>query len=199
MLIQVYKAIFTSPSSARDISEEDDGAENMPPAKSQRTSSSNKPTRRNVASKVNLNDKVTPRSIAYAAVQVGFMLLHVVLCLFAAASSISTCKLRVHGPNFMEDSTTKDCITILSISSKMPLGLQRRNAPKTCLTGGRCEYSLFLQRIFNQAVTTIGKSSQPLLLVVNQTLLLLAKHSSSSVRLSNARPPDSESCLYFDD
>jgi hypothetical protein len=148
MFIQVYKAIFTSPSSARDISEEDD-AENMPPAKSQRTSSGNKSVRRNVASKVNLNDKVTPRSIAYAAVQVGFTLLHDALCLFAAASSTSTCKLRVHGPNFMEDLTTKDCITISSISSKIPLGLQRRIAPKTYLTGGRCEYSLFLQRIFN--------------------------------------------------
>jgi hypothetical protein len=148
MFIQVYKAIFTSPSSARDISEEDD-AENMPPAKSQRTSSGNKPTRRNVASKVNLNDKVTPRSIAYAAVQVGFTLLHVTLYLFAAASCISTCKPRVHGPNFMEDLTTKDCITISLISSKIPLGLQQRIAPKTYLIGGRCEYSLFLQRICN--------------------------------------------------
>jgi hypothetical protein len=152
-----------------------------------------------VASKVNLNDKVTPRSIAYAAVQVGFLLLHVVPCLFASASFISTYKLQVHGPNFMEDLTTKDCITISSISLKIPLGLQRRSVPKTYLTGGRREYSLFLQRIFNQAVTTIGKSSQPLLLVVNQTLLLLARHSRSSVRLLNARLPDSEPCLYFDD
>ena len=148
MFIQVYKAIFTSPSSARDISEEDD-AENMPPAKSQRTSSGNKPARRNVASKVNLNDKVTPRSIAYAAVQVGFTLLHAVQCLFVTTSSILTCKLQVHGPNFMEDLTTKDYITILLISLKIPLGLRRRIVPKTYLTGGRCEYSLFIQRIFN--------------------------------------------------
>ena len=69
MFIQVYKAIFTSPSSARDISEEEDNAENMPPAKSQRTLSGNKPMRCNVASKVNLNDKVTPRSIAYCMLQ----------------------------------------------------------------------------------------------------------------------------------
>jgi hypothetical protein len=128
MFIQVYKAIFTSPSSARDISEEDD-TENVPPAKSQRTSSGKKPARRNMASKVNLN-------------QVGFTLLHAVLCLFAAASFILTCNLRVHGPNFMEDLTTKDSITILLISSKIPLGLQRRIVPKTYLTGGRCEYSL---------------------------------------------------------
>ena len=148
MLIQVYKAIFTAPSSVKDISGEDN-AENMPPAKSQRTSSGNKPVRRNMASKVNLNDKVTPRSIAYAAVQVGFTLLRVILCLFVAASCISTCKPRVHGPNFMEDLIIKDCIIILSMSSKILLGLQRRSAPKIYLTGGQCEYSLFLQRIFN--------------------------------------------------
>jgi uncharacterized protein DUF6698 len=52
------------------ISEEDDDTENIPPAKSQRTSSSKKLVRHNVASKVNLNEKVTPRSIAYAAVMV---------------------------------------------------------------------------------------------------------------------------------
>ena len=142
--IQVYKAIFTSPSSARDILEEEDNAENMPPAKAQRTSSGNKSVRRNVASKVNLNDKVTPRSIAYAAVQVGFALLGIFLCLLAVASSISTCKLQVHGPNSMVDLTTEDCITISSISLKIPLGLQRRSAPKTYLTGGQREYSLFL-------------------------------------------------------
>jgi uncharacterized protein DUF6698 len=91
MFIQVYKAIFTSPSSARDVSEEEDNAdsENLPPAKLRRTSSRKKPqaVRRNVASKVNLNNKVTPRSIAYAAVQVDFVLLHIiVLCLFVAAA-----------------------------------------------------------------------------------------------------------------
>ena len=85
MFIQVYKAIFTSPSSARDVSEEEDNTENMPPAKLQRTSSKKKP-QAVLASKVNLNNKVTPRSIAYAAVQVGFMLLHIVLCLFVAAA-----------------------------------------------------------------------------------------------------------------
>jgi len=138
--LQVYKAIFTSPSSARDISEKEDNTENMPPAKLQRTLSGKKPARHNVASKVNLNDKVTPRSIAYAAVQVGFALLRIVLCLFLAASSISICKLQVHGPNFMEDLTTKDCTTTSLISSKIPLGLQRRSVPKIYLPGGWREY-----------------------------------------------------------
>ncbi|KIJ94639.1 hypothetical protein K443DRAFT_11933 [Laccaria amethystina LaAM-08-1] len=72
LLIKVYKSIFTSPSSAKDVSEDND--ENMPPAKLQKTLSSNKPVRRNVASKLHLNGKVTPRSIAYAAVQLHFNL-----------------------------------------------------------------------------------------------------------------------------
>jgi hypothetical protein len=66
---QVYKSIFTSPSSAKNILDEENDAENMPPTKSQKTSSNNS-VRRNVASKLHLNDKVTPRSVAYAAVQV---------------------------------------------------------------------------------------------------------------------------------
>lgn len=99
MFIQVYKAIFTSPSSAKDISEDsEDNAENMPPAKSQRTCSGKKPVRRNVASKVNLNNKVTPRSIAYAAVQVGFVLLDVALCSFVAAASFQFANRRIMGP-----------------------------------------------------------------------------------------------------
>lgn len=80
MDIQVYKAIFTSPSSAKDVSDGEDNDENAPPAKSQRTLSGNKSVRRNVASMLQLNNKVTPRSIAYAAVQVNFFLLLAVLC-----------------------------------------------------------------------------------------------------------------------
>jgi hypothetical protein len=140
MFIQVYKAIFTSPSSAKGISEEEDNVENMPPAKSQRTSI-NKSVRRNVASKVHLNDKVTPRSIAYAAVQVGFFLLHVMLCSYMATSSISTCKLPIHGPQFMEDLTTRDYITMLLMSLMIPQGLLQRSVPKIYLTGGQREYS----------------------------------------------------------
>lgn len=148
MFIQVYKAIFTSPSSAKDISDEEDNTNNMPPAKSQRLSSGNKPVRRNVASKVHLNDRVTPRSIAYATVQVGFVLLRVVIRLSVTSSSISTCKLRVHGPSFMGDLTTADFITLSSMFLRIPLGLLGRSALKRYLTGGRGEYSLF-HRISN--------------------------------------------------
>ncbi|KJA14120.1 hypothetical protein HYPSUDRAFT_208728 [Hypholoma sublateritium FD-334 SS-4] len=74
LLIRVYKAIFTSPSSAKNTPDEDEDVENMPPAKLQKISSGKSPLRRNVASKVHLNDKVTSRSIAYAAVQLHFNL-----------------------------------------------------------------------------------------------------------------------------
>ena len=146
--LQVYKTIFTSPSSAKDISEEDND-ENMPPAKLQKTLSSNKPVCRNVASKLHLNNKVTPQSIAYAAVQVGLLLLYDILCSSVTASSISTCKLRVHGPRFMEDSTTGDCTILLSMFLRIPLGPLRRNTPKIYSTGGRCEYFLFAQGAFD--------------------------------------------------
>jgi hypothetical protein len=135
---QVYKSIFTSPSSAQNILDEENNAENMPPTKSQKTSCNS--VRRNVASKLHLNDKVTPRSVAYAAVQVCvyIMVSYVVPCLSwtPTASSISTCKLQVHGLRFMVDLTTRDCITMSSISLRIPLDLLQRNVPKSYLTGG---------------------------------------------------------------
>jgi hypothetical protein len=76
---QVYKSIFTSPSSAKNILDEENDAENVAPTKSQKISSNNS-VRRNVASKLHLNDKVTPRSVAYAAVQV---------CVYATVSYVS--------------------------------------------------------------------------------------------------------------
>ncbi|KJA27916.1 hypothetical protein HYPSUDRAFT_130887, partial [Hypholoma sublateritium FD-334 SS-4] len=74
LLVQVFKAIFTSPSSAKGVPDEEEGNENMPPARLQKTASGKRGLRRNVASKVQLNGKVTPRSIAYAAVQLHFNL-----------------------------------------------------------------------------------------------------------------------------
>ncbi|KAF8958643.1 hypothetical protein BDZ97DRAFT_1668205, partial [Flammula alnicola] len=75
LLVKVYKSIFTVPSSAKDVSEDDGDRENVPPAKARKISNSRKQTVKcNVASKLHMNDKVTPRSIAYAAVQLHFNL-----------------------------------------------------------------------------------------------------------------------------
>jgi hypothetical protein len=71
-VLKVYKSIFTSPSSAADVAD-DSGSEreNEPPLKATKLSQSRKKvTKSNVASKLYMNNKVTPRSIAYAAVQV---------------------------------------------------------------------------------------------------------------------------------
>ena len=99
MFSQVFKSIFTSPSSAKNILDEENDAENMAPTKSQKILSNNS-VHRNVASKLNLN-KVTPWSVAYAAVQVCAYVSYVVVYLSLTASSISTCKLRVLGLPYM--------------------------------------------------------------------------------------------------
>ena len=142
VLLQVYQSIFTSPSLAKDILDEEDDAENMPPTKSRKTSSNNKFVRRSVASKLHLNGKVTPRSVAYAAVQVCLR----IVCrstLIHGSSSISICRLRNHGLQFMMDLITKGYITMLLMSLRRPLGLLRRNVPKIYSTGGqsKCFYS----------------------------------------------------------
>jgi hypothetical protein len=115
---QVYKSIFTSPSSVKNFLDEENDTENVAPTKSQKVSSNNS-VRRNVASKLHLNDKVTPRSVAL--------------------SSILTCKLRDLGLHFMVDLTTLDYKTMLSISLRIPQGLLQRNVPRSYSTGGQRE------------------------------------------------------------
>ncbi|KAF8156768.1 hypothetical protein B0H34DRAFT_798148 [Crassisporium funariophilum] len=70
LLVKVYKSIFTSPSSAADVADDcESEQENEPAAKAARLSQSRKKaTKCNVASRLHMNDKVTPRSVAYAAV-----------------------------------------------------------------------------------------------------------------------------------
>ena len=143
MFSQVYKSIFTSPSSAKNLSDEENDTENVAPTKSRKISSNNS-VRRNVASKLHLNNKVMPRSVAYAAVQVcvchDTSILHC-LDLSVALSSISTCKLPDLGLQFMVDltRTTLDYITMLSISLRIPRGLLQRNVHRSYSTGGQGE------------------------------------------------------------
>jgi hypothetical protein len=140
VLSQVYKSIFTSPSSAKNLLDEENDTENLAPAKSQKTSPNNS-VRRNVASKLHLNDKVTPRSVAYAAVQV--CLCRGILWRLdssVASSSILTCKRRDLGPQFMADLTTLDYITLLLTSLRIPRGLLQRNVPRSYSSGGLCEF-----------------------------------------------------------
>ena len=142
---QVYKSIFTLPSSAKNILDEENDTENMAPTKSQKILSNNS-VHRNVASKLHLN-KVTPRSVAYAAVQVctNVTVSYVIVYLFVTASSISTCKLQVPGLRFIVDSTTMDYITMSWISLRIPRGLLQRNVPRSYSTGGQHECFRLLQ------------------------------------------------------
>jgi len=65
--LQTYCAIFTSPSSSEAFEEE---TEEGPCRKKQKTMSQRKATKRNVATLLRMEGKVTPRTIAYAAVLV---------------------------------------------------------------------------------------------------------------------------------
>lgn len=69
MYIQAFKFIFTSPTSAEDIDDEKDVDE---PARKpyKRSRRQRAPTRGNVANIIGMK-AVTPRSLAYVAVQVG--------------------------------------------------------------------------------------------------------------------------------
>ena len=137
MFSQVYKSIFTSPSSAKNVLDEENDAENMAPTKSQKISS-NSSVRRNVASKLHL-DKVTPRSVAYAAVQVCLCYCILRCCIHNCDSSyISTYKRQGLGLQFMVDLTMMGSITMSSISLRIRQGLLQRNAPRSYSTGGQC-------------------------------------------------------------
>ncbi|KAJ3847523.1 hypothetical protein EV368DRAFT_87652 [Lentinula lateritia] len=68
LLVQVYRLIFTSPSSTKDQPQD---VENLPASKKKKTTGTNH--RGNVAQIIHMND-VKPRSIAYAAVHLHFAL-----------------------------------------------------------------------------------------------------------------------------
>ncbi|KAJ3878198.1 hypothetical protein F5051DRAFT_503376 [Lentinula edodes] len=68
LLVQVYRLIFTSPSSTKDQPQD---VENLPASKKKKTTGTNH--RGNVAQIIHMND-VKPRSIAYAAIHLHFAL-----------------------------------------------------------------------------------------------------------------------------
>ena len=117
-LLKVYKSIFTSPSSVADVVDNSElECKNEPPSKATKLSQSQKKaTKHNVASKFIMNDKVTPWSIAYAAVQVLFDLIHFIRIptyIYLYSSFTSICRLLSNGMKFMEDSITVAFITTL--------------------------------------------------------------------------------------
>ncbi|KAG1815365.1 hypothetical protein EV424DRAFT_1541073 [Suillus variegatus] len=73
ILLQGYKAIFTSPSSAKDVEGDGDGADVIANNRRTKKSSCAIKVKKHVAQIIKM-DKVTPRSIAYVACQVRFAL-----------------------------------------------------------------------------------------------------------------------------
>ncbi|KAG2107801.1 hypothetical protein BD769DRAFT_1366155, partial [Suillus cothurnatus] len=73
ILVQGYKAVFTSPSSAKDVEGDGDGADIIQNNRRAKKSLNELKVKRHVAQIINMK-KVTPRSIAYIACQVRFSL-----------------------------------------------------------------------------------------------------------------------------
>jgi hypothetical protein len=175
-LPKVYKSIFTSPSSAADDCESE--SENEAPLKAAKLSQSRKKvTKRNVASKLHMNDKVTPRSIAYAAVQV-FDSMHFVRIpthVYLYSSFTSICRPLSDGTKFTEDSITVVFTTTSLTFSKTYKRALRRNVHRTYLSGGLCKSTFHgLERSLTY-VCLVEKSSQLPPLASSPALLLLAR------------------------
>jgi hypothetical protein len=147
-LLKVYKSIFTSPSSAADVADDcEPERENEAPLKTAKLSQSRKKaTKRNVASKLNMNDKVTPRSIAYATVQV-FDLMQFVRIpttdVYLYSSFTSTCRPLSDGMKFMEDSITAVFTTMLLTFLKTCKRALQRNAHRIYLNGGLRKFTFY--------------------------------------------------------
>ncbi|KAG2048802.1 hypothetical protein BDR06DRAFT_1071132 [Suillus hirtellus] len=78
ILVQGYKAVFTSPSSAKDVEGDGDGADVIQNNRRAKNSVSGIKVKKHVAQIIKM-EKVTPRSIAYIACQVRFALSSVTL------------------------------------------------------------------------------------------------------------------------
>jgi hypothetical protein len=172
-LPKVYKSIFTSPSSAADDCESE--GENEAPLKAAKLSQSRKKAMKcNVASKLHMNDKVTPRSIAYAAVQV-FDSIHLVIHVNLYSSFTSICRLLSDGTKFTEDAITVAFTTTSLTFLKTCKRALQRNVHRTYLSGGPCKPAF---RGLEQSLTYIclvEKSSQLPPLASSPALLLLAR------------------------
>ena len=187
-LLKVYKSIFTSPSSAADVVDNSElESENEPPSKAAKLSRSRKKaTKHNMASKLNMNDKVTPQSITYAAVQVLFDLIHFIRIptyIYLYSSFTSICRLLSDGMKFTEDSITVVFITTLLTFLKICKRALRRDTHKIYISGGLCKSSFHDLEQLSIYVCLVEKSSQMLLLTITPAQLLLGRLWRNSVPL----------------
>jgi hypothetical protein len=141
--------------------------ENEPPLKAAKLSQSRKKaTKRNVASKLHMNNKVTPRSIAYAAVLV-FDFMHFVRIpthVYLYSSFTSICRPLNGGMKFMEDSITAVFTTISLTFLKMCKRALRRSAHRIYLSGGLCKSAFYGLELLQPIFIFVDRSSHlPLL------------------------------------
>ena len=173
---KVYKSIFTLPSSAADDCESEH--ENEAPLKAAKLSQSRKKaTKRNIASKLHMNDKVTPRSIAYAAVQVfdSMYFVRIPAHVYLYSSFTSICRLLSDGTKFTEGLITVAFTTTLLTFLKTCKRALRRNVHRTYLIGGLCKSAFHGIELSLTYVCLVEKSSQLPPLASSPALLLLAR------------------------
>jgi len=117
-ILQAFKFLFTSPTSAHDINDEND-LENKAPRPPKRARSQKAPTRGNVASLLGMR-AVTPRSIAYVAVQVRASLCgRLPRFIYILYSCDLPCPAQLPGVKAMGASATLSFTTTLSIFLKI--------------------------------------------------------------------------------
>ena len=155
LLVKTFKHIFTSPSSSHDISivnDEENNVENIPPSKKTRRTETGKAkanTRKAVAANLHLTS-VTPRAIAYAAVQVWkvFEMVHISQFLSLLLHSL------MHLPGALNTTawTSTICITLLSTISRMFRIKQRRINVSSFLHGGIGKLLVVIDRAIDNYV-----------------------------------------------
>jgi len=132
LLLQVYCSIFTSPSSSEGFDDENDDG---PTRKKHKSGRQMNATKSHVASLLNMDGKVTGRSIAYAAVMVGLLLL-VIYSLQVGYSLYLTYRMRRSGSKYIAVSAMSVSTTSLSTTSKRKTMPPRSSELKNFLHGG---------------------------------------------------------------
>lgn len=130
---KVYCSIFTSPSSSEGFDEEN---EDGPARKKHKSKRQKNATKSHVASLLNMDGKVTSRSIAYAAVMVRSTFFLEIYDLLVEHSSYSTSLMRRSGSKHITVSASLVSITSLSTTSTRKMMLFQSSALKICSSGG---------------------------------------------------------------
>lgn len=144
--IQVYKHIFTSPTSAKDGSIKLSDVENEAPApRSRKVVKSKKVIRKDVASSLQMNGRVSSRSIAYAVIQVFCFPFKQIIVINGSSSFSLICGTLVLGLQSMLGLIFTHAIASSSISL-MPLVVRtQKHVPGNFWIGGTCSAFFLFQ------------------------------------------------------